>query len=95
LGRPWSGKNNVAEVIDIQSDRDSAQRAPERQIERDAMAQAAWTKGYLYGIGKPNIARALARNVTLENIRYRRAAQAVTRALDRNRTRILKDIGAG
>jgi hypothetical protein len=57
------------------------------------MAQAARTKGYLYGIGKPNIARALARNVSLENIRYRRAAQQVARALDRNRAQILKDIG--
>jgi hypothetical protein len=45
------------------------------------MAQAAWTKGYLYGIGKPNIARALARNASLEKIRNRRAAQNVARAL--------------
>jgi hypothetical protein len=88
-------------VIDIQSDRDNAQRAPERQVERDrraahdAMARAACTKGYLYGIGKPNIARALARNVSLENIQYRRAAQDVARALDRRRTQILKDIGTG
>jgi hypothetical protein len=87
--------------LTIQSNRDNPQRAPERQVERDrraahdAIGQAAWIKGYLYGIGKPNIARALARNVSLENIRYRRAAQAVARALDRNRTQILKDIGSG
>jgi hypothetical protein len=58
------------------------------------MAQVAWTKGYLYGIGKPNIARAFARKRSLENIRYRRAAHNVARALDRNRKQTLKDIGA-
>jgi hypothetical protein len=85
----------------IQSNRDNPQRAPQRQVERgrraahDTRAQAAWTKGYLYGIGKPNIARALARNGSLKNIRHRRAAQDLARALHRNRTQILKDIGDG
>jgi hypothetical protein len=61
------------------------------------MAQVAWTKGYLHGIGKPTIARAVARKRSLEKIRYRRAALAahkVGRGLDRNRKQILKDIGA-
>ena len=72
------------------TDRDSRGRAPERQVERDrraghdAMEQVAWTKGYLYGVGKPNIARALARRRSMENIRHRRAALEVARAL-RNR----------
>jgi hypothetical protein len=55
------------------------------------MAEVAWTKGYLYGIGKPNIARALARKRSLEKIRHRRAALDVDRAL-RNRKRILENI---
>jgi hypothetical protein len=55
------------------------------------MAQVALTEGYLYGL-KPNVARTLARKRTLENIRYRRAAQDVARALDRNRKRILENI---
>ena len=82
----------------IETDRGSRQRAPERANERyrraalDALAQAAWTEGYLYGIGKPNVARALARKRTLEKIRNRRAAQNVARALDRNRTRSLKSV---
>jgi hypothetical protein len=61
------------------------------------MAQVAWTKGYLHGVGKPNIARAFARKRSLENIRQRRAAltaHKVGRALDRNRKQILKGIGA-
>jgi hypothetical protein len=69
----------------MQSGRDSPQRAPARRVERraahDAMAQDAWTKGYLFGVGKPNIARALARTRSLEDIRRRRAAQDVARAL--------------
>jgi hypothetical protein len=79
-------------------DRDSPQRASERQVERDrraaydAMARVAWAKGYLYGIGTPQIARALAGKRALEKIRHRRAAQQVTRALDRNRKRILENI---
>ena len=62
---------------------------PKRQVERDrrgahdAGTQAAWTMGYLYGLGKPNIARAHARKRSLENIRYRRAVQNMTRALAR------------
>jgi hypothetical protein len=56
------------------------------------MAKAALTKGYLYGIGKPKVARALARKRSLEKIRYRRAAHDVARALDRNRKRILENI---
>jgi hypothetical protein len=76
-----------AEVIDIQSDRDSPQRAPERQVERDRRAaherRAAWTKGYLHGLGKPKIALALARKRSLEKIRDRRTAQNVARALGR------------
>jgi hypothetical protein len=61
------------------------------------LADVAWAKGYLYGVGKPNIARALARKRSLEKIRYRRAAQAahnIARALDRNRKQTLKGIGA-
>jgi hypothetical protein len=81
--------------LTIETDRDSRQRAPERQVERraahDAMAEVAWTKGYLYGLGKPNIARALARKRSLEKIRHRRAALDVARAL-RNRKRILENI---
>jgi hypothetical protein len=55
------------------------------------MARVAWTKGYLYGIGQPNIARALARKRTSEKIRDQRAALAFARAL-RNRKRILENI---
>jgi hypothetical protein len=55
------------------------------------MAEVAWTKGYLYGLGKPKIARALARKRSLEKIRNRRAALDVARAL-RNRKRILENI---
>jgi hypothetical protein len=81
--------------LTIETDRDSRQRAPERQGERraahDAMAEVAWTKGYLYGLGKPKIARALARKRSLEKIRNRRAALDVARAL-RNRKRILENI---
>jgi hypothetical protein len=77
----------------METDRDSRQRALERQVERhDAMAQLAWTEGYLYGVGNANIARALARKRSLENIQYRRAAHDVARALDRNRKRILENI---
>jgi hypothetical protein len=83
--------------LTIETDRDSRQRARERQSERDrraahdAMAQVAWTKGYLYGLGKPNVARALARKRSLEKIRDRRAALDSARAL-RNRKRILERI---
>jgi chaperonin GroEL (HSP60 family) len=79
-------------------DRDRPQRASEHLVERDrraahdAMAQVAWTKGYLYGMGMPKIARALAVERALEKIQRRRAAQQVTRALDRNRKRILENI---
>ena len=58
------------------------------------MAQVAWSRGYLHGIGKPNIARAFARQRSLENIRYRRAAlaaQKLVRALDRIRRQIFQD----
>jgi hypothetical protein len=55
------------------------------------MAEVAWTKGYLYGIGKPNVARALARKRSLEKIRHRRAALAYARAL-RNGKRIPENI---
>ena len=55
------------------------------------MAKAARTKGYLYGIGKPNIARALAGKRTSEKVRDRRAALDFARAL-RNRKRILENI---
>jgi hypothetical protein len=84
--------------LTIKTDRDSRQRAPEREVERDrraardALAQDAWIKGYLYGIGKPKIARALARKRTMEKIRNRRAEQDLARALDRNRKRSLKSI---
>jgi hypothetical protein len=84
--------------LTIEPDRDSRQRAPEREVERDrqaaldALAQVAWTEGYLYGIGGPNVARALARKRTGEKIRNRRAVQDVARALDRNRKRSLKSI---
>ena len=69
------------------TDRDSRSRAPERQLERDrrdardAIAKVAWTHGYLYGVGKPNIARALARKRSMQKIRDRRAALDVARAL--------------
>jgi hypothetical protein len=92
------GSHNAAEVIAIGADRDSRQQTPKRRVERDrrakhdAMAQAAWTQGYLYGIGKPKVARALARKRSLEKIRYRRAANNVARALDRNRKRTLENI---
>jgi hypothetical protein len=56
------------------------------------MAQVAWTKGYLYGTGKATVARALARKRSRENIRYRRAAHDVARALDRTRNRIRENI---
>ena len=58
------------------------------------MAQVAWSRGYLHGIGKPNIERAFARQRSLENIRYRRvalAAQKLVRALDRIRRQIFQD----
>jgi hypothetical protein len=64
--------------------RQSARIKRDRQAALDAMAQAAWTQGYLYGIGKPNIARALARKRTKQRIRQRRAELEVARAL-RNR----------
>jgi hypothetical protein len=77
----------------IETDRDSRQGAPERQVERhDAMAQVAWTEGYLHGVGKAKIPRARARKRSLENIQYRRAAQDVARALDRNRKQIMERI---
>jgi hypothetical protein len=69
------------------TDRDSRDRGPERQVERDrraahdARAQVAWTQGYLYGVGEPNVARALARKRSMEKIRRRRAALEVARAL--------------
>lgn len=56
------------------------------------MAQVAWTEGYLHGVGKAKIARARARKRSLENIQYRRAAQDVARALDRNRKQIMERI---
>jgi hypothetical protein len=52
---------------------------------------AAWIKGYLYGMGKPNIARALARNRTSEKVVYRRAALEFARAL-RNQKRVFENI---
>jgi hypothetical protein len=76
----------------IKTDRDGRQRSSEREVERhDAMAQVAWTKGYLYGTGKAKVARALARQRILESIRDRQAAHDVARALDRNRKRILEN----
>jgi hypothetical protein len=78
----------------IKTHRDGRQRAPEREVERhDAMAQLAWTAGYLYGTGKAEIARALARKRTMENVQHRRAAHDVARALDRHRKRFLENIG--
>jgi hypothetical protein len=75
----------------IELDGDGRQRAPEREVERhDAMARVAWTKGYLYGTGKAKVARALARQRSLETIQHRRAVQDIARALDRNRKRILE-----
>jgi hypothetical protein len=56
------------------------------------MARDARTQGYLYGVGKAKVARALARKRSLENIQYRRAAHDVARALDRTRKRILENI---
>ena len=83
------GSRNAAEVIGIKTDRDGRQRSPGREVERhDAMAQFAWTKGYLYGTGKAKVARALARQRILEHIRERQAAHDVARALDRIRKRI-------
>ena len=77
----------------IETDRDSRQGVPGRQVKRhDARAQVAWTEGYLYGVGKANVARALARKRSLENIQYRRAAHDVARALDRNRRQIMERI---
>jgi hypothetical protein len=77
----------------IETDRDTRLGAPERQVERhDVAARVAWIEGYLYGMGKANIARALARKRSLENIKYRRAAQDVARVRDRNRKRILENI---
>jgi hypothetical protein len=48
-------------------------------------------EGYLYGLGKPNVARASARKRSLEKIRHRQAALDVARAL-RNRQRILENV---
>jgi adenylylsulfate kinase-like enzyme len=80
-------------VIAVETDRDSRQRAPERQVERhDAMARVAWIEGYLSGMGKAKVARALARKRSLENIQHRRAAHDVARALDRNRKRVLDNM---
>ena len=77
----------------IKTGRNDRQRAPEREVERhDAMARLAWTEGYLYGIGKTTVARALARRRTFETIAYRRASHEVVRALDRLRKRILENI---
>jgi hypothetical protein len=73
----------------IETDRDGHQDAPERH---DAMAQVAWTKGYLYGVGKAKLARVLARKRSSENIEYRRAAHDIARALDRNRRQIMERI---
>jgi hypothetical protein len=74
----------------IEPDRDSRQGAPERQFERhDAMAQVAWIEGYLHGVGKAKVARALARKRSLENIQSRRASHDVARALDRYRRQIM------
>ena len=56
------------------------------------MAQIAWAKGYLYGVGKAKIVRVLARKRSSENIQYRRAAQGIGRALDRNRRQIIERI---
>jgi hypothetical protein len=78
----------------MKTSRDGRQRAPEREVERhDAMAQVAWTAGYLYGTGNAKIARALARKRTTENVQHRRAAHEVGRALDRQRKRFLENIG--
>ena len=71
----------------IETDRDDPQRASERDVERhDARARVAWTEGYLYAV-KAKLARALARKRILEDLKYRRAAHDVARALDRNRKR--------
>jgi hypothetical protein len=76
------------------TDRDSRGRTSKREDERDpraahdAIAQVAWAQGYLYGIGRPNIARALARKRSMEAIRQRRTALDDARAL-RNLKRIL------
>jgi hypothetical protein len=79
--------------LSIETDRDSRQRGPEPQVERhDAMAQVALTAGYLYGIGKAKVARALARKRILEHIKHRQTAHVVARALERNRKRILENI---
>jgi hypothetical protein len=68
-------------------------RAPEREVERhDAMAQVAWTRGYLYGTGNAKIARALARQRIKENIQQRQAAHDVARALARHRKRLLENL---
>ena len=56
------------------------------------MAQVACTKGYLHGIGKARVARALARKRFLENIQHRRAAYEVAGTLDRARKRILESL---
>jgi hypothetical protein len=69
--------------------RDGRQREAERH---DSMAQAAWTAGYLYGTGKAEVARALARKRLAENIQRRRAAHDVARELDRHRKRLLENI---
>ena len=73
------------------TDRDSRGRPPERQVERDrrpahdAIAPVAWIEGYLYGVGRPNVARALARKRSTDKIRHRRAALDLGRALRRKR----------
>jgi hypothetical protein len=68
------------------------QRAPQREVERhDAMAHIAWTAGYLYGMGKAQIAHALARKRIMDNVRRRRAAHDVAGALDRHRKRFLEN----
>jgi hypothetical protein len=67
------------------TDRDSRGRTPERQVEpdraaHDARAEIAVIEGYLYGVGRPTVARALARKRSMEKIRHRRAALEVARA---------------
>jgi hypothetical protein len=89
------GGRNTAEVIAIETDRDTRLGVPEREVERhDVAARVARIEGYLYGLGRANVARALARKRSLENIKYRRAAHAqdVARVLDRNRKRILENV---
>jgi hypothetical protein len=57
------------------------------------MAQAAWTAGYLAGVGKAKVARALARQRLMESVQHRRDMHDVARALDRHRKRFLEKIG--